>query len=154
MHPAVALVRHGVRRKTGGSIFHFTTGTEDVRFDLIRPCKNCPFSNTEFRITFQCRERAEEIEEIAYREGFVCHEHSEHREDHEGSGSFHFSHDGSSQHCFGALAMYIKDGGANVPWEYATGADSELESRWWSRADPEALKIIFDDEESFLAANT
>lgn len=124
-----------------------------MRFDLKKPCKHCPFANTPDRITFACRERAEEIEEIAYREGFVCHQHSEYREDHEGFGSYHFGHDGASQHCFGALAMYIKDGGANVPWEYAIAEDPELEARWWSRADPKALKIIFDDEESFLAAN-
>ena len=124
-----------------------------MRFDLKKPCKHCPFANTEFRITFACRERAEEIEEIAYREGFVCHQHSEHREDHEGSGSFHFNHDGSSQHCFGALAMYIKDGGANVPWAPAIDADPELESRWWSRADPAAIETCFADEEEFLKAN-
>jgi hypothetical protein len=131
-----------------------TTGSKDVRFDLKKPCKHCPFADTADRITFACRERAEEIEEIAYREGFVCHKHSEYREDHEGFGSYHFGDDGSSQHCFGALAMYIKDGGANVPWEHAISEDSELEERWWSRADPEALKTIFDDEDSFLDANT
>jgi hypothetical protein len=124
-----------------------------VRFDLKRPCEHCPFANTPTRITFQCRERAEEIEEIAYREGFVCHKHSEYFEDHEGFGSYHFDADGSSQHCFGALAMYLKSGGANVPWERATDEDPELESRWWTRADPKALTSVFADEEEFLKAN-
>lgn len=124
-----------------------------MRFDLIRACEHCPFANAPTRITFQCRERAEEIEEIAYREGFVCHKHSEYREDHEGFGSYHFGDDGTSQHCFGALAMYLKDGGSNVPWEQAIDADPELEARWWSRADPKALATIFDDEEEFLKAN-
>ncbi len=125
-----------------------------MRFDLKRPCENCPFANVSTRITFQCRERAEEIEEIAYREGFVCHLHSEHREGPDGeSDGYHFRDDGSSQHCFGALAMYLRDGGANIPWERATDEDSELEARWWSRADPAAIETCFADEEEFLKAN-
>lgn len=125
-----------------------------MRFDLIKPCKHCPFSNTDTRIRFACRERAEEIEEIAYREGFVCHQHAEHREGPDGdSDGYHFRHDGSSQHCFGALAMYLQSGGANVPWEHAIEEDPELEDRWWSRADTDAIKTVFEDEESFLDAN-
>lgn len=124
-----------------------------MRFDLKKACKHCPFANTSERITFQCRERAEEIEEIAYREGFVCHQHSEHREDDEGFGSYHFNDDGSSQHCFGALAMYLRDGGANVPWEQAIDADPELEVRWWSRANADAIATCFTSEEEFLKAN-
>jgi len=125
-----------------------------VRFDLKRSCTHCPFANTETRIRFACRERAEEIEEIAYREGFVCHQHAEHIEDSNGeSDGYHFNRDGSSQHCFGALAMYIIPGGANIPWERAVEEDPELESRWWSRADPASIQTIFEDEESFLDAN-
>lgn len=124
-----------------------------MRFDLKKACKHCPFANTPDRITFQCRERAEEIEEIAYRQGFVCHQHAEEVEDHEGFGSYHFSHDGSSQHCFGALAMYLRDGGANVPWEHAIDADPGLEVRWWSRANADALATCFANEEEFLKAN-
>lgn len=124
-----------------------------MRFDLKRACKNCPFTDTPDRIVFACRERAEEIEELAYREGFVCHLHGEDVEDCDGSSSIHFRSDGSSQHCFGALAMYLKDGGANVPWERAIDDDPGLEGRWWSRADPDALAQVFDDEEAFLEAN-
>ena len=125
-----------------------------MRFDLKKPCEHCPFANTPTRITFACRERAEEIEEMAYREGFVCHKHSEHREGPDGeSDGYHFRDDGSSQHCFGALAMYIRDGGANVPWEHAIDEDPELETRWWSRANPAAIESCFEDEEEFLKAN-
>lgn len=41
---------------------------------LKKPCLHCPFSKHPERIRFTCRERAEEIEEIAYRQGFPCHE--------------------------------------------------------------------------------
>jgi len=122
-----------------------------MRFDLKRPCKLCPFANTPDRITFACRDRASEIEGLAYRQGFVCHEHAEHIEDDDyGEGGFDFRADGSSQHCFGAIAMYVKDGGANVPWE---GLSDEQQKRWWDRADPQALETIFENEEAFLEAN-
>lgn len=123
-----------------------------MRFDLIQPCKNCPFVTTEHRITFACLERAEEIEEIAYRKGFVCHEHAECIEDDDfGEGGFDFRADGSSQHCFGALAMYVKEGDANVPWECMT---DKQQNRWWKRAKPEGLAIAFDNVAAYMEANT
>jgi hypothetical protein len=124
-----------------------------MRFDLKRACKHCPFVNGPDRITFACRERAEEIEEILYRQGFVCHEHGESVEDDDGFGEIHFRQDGSSQHCFAGLAMHIQDGGSTVPWERACDDDPELEERWWSRADLQALASVFESEEAFFEAN-
>ena len=124
-----------------------------MRFDLKRACKNCPFNNGPDRITFQCRERAEEIENILYREGFVCHEHAECVEDDEGFGEFHFRENGNSQHCFAGLAMHIKDGGSTVPWEQACDADPDLEERWWSRAEKDAIASAFESEDEFFEAN-
>lgn len=124
-----------------------------MRFDLIRPCKLCPFANTATRITFSCRERAEEIEEMAYRQGFVCHEHADCVEDDLETDGFYERQDGSSQHCWGAIAMYLKEGGSSVPWEVACADDEGLEERWWNRVDMKALKTIFDNEEDFVAAN-
>jgi len=122
-----------------------------MKFDLKRPCKHCPFANTPDRITFACQERAEEIEETAYRQGFVCHEHSEYVEDETGENDgYVFAQNGSSQHCFGALAMYVKEGGGNVPWERLSG---EEQRRWWSRIDKEAFNTVFDNEEAFIGAN-
>ncbi len=122
-----------------------------MQFDLKKPCKFCPFANTENRITFACRERAQEIENLAYRQGFVCHEHSECVEDTEyESGGFVFRSDGSSQHCWGAIAMHVNDGGSSVPWE---GLSEEEQDRWWSRADKKALETIFESVEEFLEAN-
>jgi hypothetical protein len=126
-----------------------------MRFDLKKPCLNCPFADTPDRIVFACRERAAEIESTAYRQGFVCHLHADNLEEDEyNDGGFVERLDGSSQHCFGAIAMYIKDGGSSVPWETATDADPDLEERWWSRACKKALATIFDGEDAFLDANT
>lgn len=128
-----------------------------MKFDLIRPCENCPFADTETRIKFQARERAEEIEEQAYREGFVCHEHADCVEEDDyllTPAGFYPRIDGSSQHCFGAIAMYLKEGmGGNIPWEEATEEDEDLEKRWWDRVDMDALATIFEDEEAFKDAN-
>ena len=120
-----------------------------MRFDLKRPCEICPFVNSSKRITFACRERAEEIEEIAYRNGFVCHEHAVHVED-DLLGESYFDFGPNSQHCWGALAMYVRDGGANVPWERLS---EEEQARWWDRADLEALDTVFESEEAFIEAN-
>jgi len=128
-----------------------------VKFDLIRPCEHCPFRTDEGRISFAGRERAEEIEEIAYRQGFVCHQHAEcveHTDEFGDEGEhYDFRDDGTSQHCFGALYMYIRDGGANVPWEHATEEDEGLADRWWQRVDLDAAAVVFEDEEAFLTAN-
>ena len=123
-----------------------------MRFDLKKPCKHCPFVNGPDRIRFACRERAEEIEELAYRQGFVCHEHGESREDDE-DGGIEFRLDGSSQHCWGALAMYLHSGTGNIPWEDRIAENPELEERWWNRADMAAFHSVFENEELFLEAN-
>ena len=93
--------------------------------------------------------------ERLYRRGFVCHLHSEYVEETEyQDGGFEFNHDGSSQHCWGAIAMYLKGGGSSVPWENAIEDDEGLEERWWDRADQKALNTVFETEEEFLEANT
>lgn len=130
------------------------------RFDLIRPCDHCPFRKDEGRIEFSNRSRAEEIEESAYRNGFVCHEHAEWLEEDEspwGEGGAYARADGSSQHCFGALFMYLRNGSGNVPWEWAMEEDEDLETRWWDRLTPEqlnhALAVVWENEEEFFEAH-
>lgn len=87
-----------------------------MKFDLRTPCKNCPFRTDETAIRFSCRERAEEIEESAYRNGFPCHLSAELDED-EDNGGYVFGR--STQHCVGATLMYLKDGSnGNVPFEW------------------------------------
>lgn len=91
---------------------------------------------------------------MAYREGFVCHKHSEHREGPDGeSEGYHFRDDGSSQHCIGALYMYLQQGDGNIPWERAIEEDPKLEERWWGRADLKILSNVFESEDVFIEAN-
>ena len=139
-----------LRQKISTMTFH-----SDMQWDLIRPCKICPFANTKERITFSCRDRAREIEHAAYRRGFVCHEHAEYIEGNDYcDGGFDFRADGTSQHCFGAVAMYLKNGGnGNVPFEWACYDDEELYDRWWKRVDMKGLETVFESEEEFIEAN-
>ena len=97
-----------------------------MKWDLKKPCTNCPFQKLDTAIRFACRERAEEIEEIAYRQGFVCHEFGEDVETgFDGESHIDFRADGSSQHCAGAIMMYLYDGSGNVPWENISEAQQD-----------------------------
>lgn len=116
-----------------------------MRFDLKTPCRNCPFRTDDTAIRFSCRERAEEIEETAYRYGFPCHLSAELNEDDE-DGGFEFG--AETQHCAGALIMYLRDGGGNVVWERLAEEEQERIS---SRLDFSAP--VFEGPEEFLDRN-
>ncbi len=119
-----------------------------MRWDLRTPCKNCPFANTADRITFAARERAEEIEESAYRNGFPCHLSAEYHEDPDDeSGGFEFGP--NTQHCAGALLMYLMSGSGNVPFEnLPEDQQDEIRERMnWDAP-------VFESEDAFLDANT
>lgn len=120
------------------------------RLQLKTPCKNCPFANRPTRITFSCRERAEEIAESAYRNGFPCHLSAHCEEDDEmfegSEGGFVFKRDGSTQHCAGAIGMFLND--YNETWP---GIDNrEINSGLWEKA----CAVAFESEEAFLEANS
>lgn len=85
-----------------------------MKYDLKTPCKNCPFRNDKTRITFSCKERAEEIEEQAYRNGFPCHlsAHDTSDEDEEYGG---YVATEESQHCIGYIIMQLKEGWGEWP---------------------------------------
>lgn len=117
-----------------------------MRFDLTKPCKNCPFGVAETRIKFACAERAEEIAESAYRNGFPCHLSADYDE-REWVDGFVFG--GNTQHCAGTIGMFLNDGNSEWPGidnddEIATAASERL----W-----EALDMCFASEEAFIEAN-
>ena len=92
------------------------------RFEVKRPCPHCPFRD-ETRIRFTCRERAIEMEEQAYRQGFPCHETAE-----------------------------CRDGGDGCPWP-AIDNDEDLLTAlaedlgdWWNAP-------VFDGDDAFFDAN-
>lgn len=119
-----------------------------MRFDLKKPCKNCPFSKSEHRIVFANRERAEEIEEQAYRRGFPCHLSAECVENDDGEGGF--VPVANTQHCAGALIMYLNDGETEWPGidnDYKLAAKLERQTRGNHH-------LCFDGVEAFLSANT
>lgn len=120
-----------------------------MKYDLKTPCKNCPFRTDESAIRFRCRERAEEIEEQAYRNGFPCHlsaEHIEAEDDTLGEGGYYASE--SSQHCVGAIIMYLKSGEYTWP---GIGNDEALGERLADQVDWDAP--VFENETDFIEAN-
>lgn len=120
-----------------------------MRFDLKTPCKNCPFRTDETAIRFSCRERAEEIEESAYRHGFPCHLSATDTSDDDEDGGFEFARNGNTQHCVGAIIMYLNQGDSSTP---GTGNDEDLFERISMRVDFDAS--VFESIDDFLDANT
>lgn len=120
-----------------------------MKFQLRKPCKNCPFRNGPERITFRGEERASEIAESAYRNGFPCHlsaeyvEESPYREDGYYTGP-------DTQHCAGALAMFAQDCHGS-PWPGIDNDEGELE-RIYARLEP-IFPEVFESEQAFIEAN-
>lgn len=124
-----------------------------MRFDLKVPCKNCPFGTGKHRITFACKERAEEIAESAYRNGFPCHLSAHNTEDDDDDcgeeSGFVFARHGNTQHCAGALAMFINDGHDCTP---GTGNNEDLFETLRGQL-VDAFPIVFETEQDFIEAN-
>ena len=115
--------------------------------DLKRPCTHCPFRSDETGIRFFNRERAEEIEESAYRNGFPCHLTAVYVEDDFfGNSGYHMGDE--SSHCAGYTIMQIKEG--NGPWP-GIDNDEELLARLEDHIDWDAP--VFDSVEDYLSAN-
>ena len=124
---------------------------ETVKYDMVRPCTNCPFRNDDTAIRFADRERAEEIEESAYRHGFPCHttaELVEHDDDHLfQQDGFYFGE--NSQHCVGYIIMNFKSGHDCWP---GLENDDDLAARLQDRVDWNAP--VFGNAEEFFEANS
>lgn len=122
-----------------------------MKFQLRKPCKNCPFRNGPDRIKFRGVERAGEIAESAYRYGFPCHKSAvlvEH--DHGGFESEGYAPGPNTQHCAGALAVFAQDSHGS-PWPGINNDEDELE-RIIARLEP-IFPEVFESEEAFIEAN-
>lgn len=119
-----------------------------MRFDLTEPCLHCPFRPDATAIRFTGVERAEEIEEGAYRHGFPCHRSAVNTENEHDDGGYEFRANGKTQHCMGALMMFLRDGYSSTP---GTGNDEDLFERIERRANWSAPH--FQCVADFLAAN-
>lgn len=114
------------------------------RQDLKVPCKNCPFADRSTRIKFACRERAEELAETAYRNGFPCHLSAVDTSDEDPEeGGYEFGP--NTQNCAGAIGMFLNDGQTEWP-----GIGNEEPRGDWA----EAMKVAFESEEAFIEANS
>ena len=120
-----------------------------MNFDLKKPCKNCPFADTLDRIVFRGRDRAAEIAEGAYRQGFPCHLSAELIDDYDGYGGGYHPTEGT-QHCAGALAMFYQSE-FQSPWP-GIGNDEDEVDRIYQRMGAN-IDIAFKSEEAFIAAN-
>lgn len=120
-----------------------------MKYDLKKPCKNCPFRNDATRITFAARERAEEIEESAYRYGFPCHKSAELADD--GEDTAGYVPGPKSQHCVGYAIMQLNEGG-NSPWP-GIGNSQRVIDRIDRRVDLDTRRLVFHSSEEFFAAN-
>ena len=119
-----------------------------MRFDLKTPCKNCPFRTDKTAIRFSGRERAEEIEEQAYRHGFPCHLSAvDTSEDDEENGGYVFGE--NTQHCAGATIMYLKEGNDCRP---GIDNDEELGGKLSEQMDFEAP--VYESAQEFIEANS
>lgn len=119
-----------------------------MRFDLTTPCTNCPFRSDETRITFRNRERAAEIEEHAYRNGFPCHVSANVNEDPvHGEETFVFGE--NTQHCAGFILMQPHEHSGS-PWP-GINNDEKLLERLEERMDWDAP--VFHNADEFMDAN-
>lgn len=118
----------------------------DKGYQLKRPCKNCPFAPTKTRIVFACKERAEEISESAYRNGFPCHLSAKNVEIGEDESGFVFGE--NTQHCVGAIMVFLADGNSEWP---GISNDDELADRLREYVDWTAPH--YETEEDFINAN-
>ena len=127
-----------------------------MKYDLKKPCKNCPFRTDDTGIKFQCTERAEEIEQTAYLHGFPCHLSAEYQEDGDGTSGYVGTND--SQHCAGALIMYLKEQ-EGEPWPAImydqdvinAGGTEKLIEKLWKQVDLEAP--VYDSSHIFIKDN-
>lgn len=125
-----------------------------MKQDLRKPCKNCPFGVADTRIRFRTRDRAEEIAEQAYRNGFPCHLSAEYLEDDEFGEGGGYVPGSNTQHCAGALGMFANEfQSLGSPWPAIDNCEDTAE-RIIERMGPEGLAACFESEEAFLDANT
>ena len=121
-----------------------------MKYDLKKPCKNCPFGNVDTRISFATRERAGDIEEQAYRQGFPCHMSADLVDDEDtwDGESGGYVEGENTQHCAGAILMYMHQG--DICWP-GVDNDEEVVDAAWERMDTDYP--VFQNVEEFLEAN-
>lgn len=120
-----------------------------MHYDLKTPCKNCPFRTDDTAIRFSCEERAVEIEESAYRNGFPCHLSAVLQEEtFEGCGDEGYVPGEKTQHCAGFMIMMINQGEDCWP---GVDNDEDAVSAFASKMDQNAP--VFEDTDEWIKSN-
>jgi hypothetical protein len=122
-----------------------------VRFDLKRPCDNCPFRRRG-GVRYLAPARVMEIAHAMLDfqgSTFACHKTTVEEEDEEGMSRR--STTASSQHCAGALIFAEKNGNAN---QYMRIAEQlGLYDAKALMADKKVVALVFDNVNQMLVAN-
>lgn len=116
-----------------------------MRFDLKRPCANCPFRKDSLP-SWLGEARAEEIADaVLGRPGvtFACHRTTKFEEGDEGEE--HTPHP-DEQHCAGAMILADRTGAANQMLQIA----ERLGIRNPDDLDPDAEELVFSDGDDFI----
>lgn len=118
-------------------------------YDLKTPCKNCAFRTDATAIRFTCVERAVEIEESAYRNGFPCHLSAEFQEEtFEGAEDDGYEPGPKTQHCAGYMIMQIIQGEDCWP---GVNNDEAVVQAFADKMDQDAP--VFDNTDDWIASN-
>lgn len=119
-----------------------------MRFDLKKPCPECPF--TRAAGGYLTPERAREISQAVLYGNltFACHKHlnGTHDELHDAeNGMAAYQPSGEDQHCAGALAMYDKLASTGTGHHYVANQMIQIAERFGLR-DPERLDARSGDD--------
>ncbi len=118
-------------------------------YDLKTPCKNCPFRTDDTAIRFNGIERAEEIEESAYRNGFPCHLSAVLQEEtYEGAEDDGYVPGEKTQHCAGYMIMQINQGEGSWP---GVNNDEDTVNAFADKMDQNAP--VFDNTDDWIESN-
>jgi len=120
-----------------------------MHYDLKTPCKNCPFRTDDTAIRFATVERATEIEESAYRNGFPCHLSAVFQEESfEGAGNDGYVPGEKTQHCAGYMIMQINQGEESWP---GVNNDEDIVNAFADKMDQDAP--VFDNTDDWIESN-
>lgn len=122
-----------------------------MRFDLKKPCDNCPFrrkGGVRYLAPVRVREIAHAMLD-SQGSTFACHKTTVEEEDDEGMSRR--STTARSQHCAGALIFAEKHGNANQPMRIAERLG--LYDPKTLMSDKKVVALVFDDVDQMLVAN-
>lgn len=119
-----------------------------MRFDLRKPCPECPFTKT---ASYLNGERAREIAEAVANDNrtFTCHKHLHGEREEDDEGDENYSPGRADQMCAGAMAFVEKLKAPNQMLQIA----ERLGLRDVERLLPESLDMVYDSIDAMAAGH-